>query len=74
MATVNEIYNSIGLNIRESISEEWDKAQLNIEVLKGYTSYNGFYFNNQNERRSLKVSKFSDGLNDDLLLLHEIIA
>ncbi|HEY8400100.1 MAG TPA: hypothetical protein VIK89_02500 [Cytophagaceae bacterium] len=73
MKSIDSINNKIGQNIFEIIKEEWTSSHLNIEVLEGYTSYKGFYIKKEdNSKVSLKVSKFPDDLNDDLLALHRI--
>lgn len=71
MKSKEQIYDLIKENIKNSISDDWDKAILEINVAPNFSSYKGYYFAG-GERRSLKVSKFDLSLDNELIDLHKI--
>lgn len=71
MKTKGEIYNNIAKNIRNSISDTWEKAILKINVSDNFSSYAGFYYNNDLEK-PIKVSKFDLEIDSELIDLHTI--
>lgn len=59
-------------NIINSINEPWDSAVLNIQVAKNFSSYKGHYISEE-IKKSLKVSRFDQSIDDELIELHRIL-
>lgn len=71
MKTKNEIYNFIIDNINNAISEPWETADLKINVSDNFSSYKGFYTNNEGQK-NIKVSRFDPQIDLDLIDLHKL--
>ena len=71
MKSKEQIYDLIKANIKNNISENWDKAILEISVAKNFSSYKGYYFE-KGEKRPIKVSKFDLSFDNELIDLHKI--
>src|SRR5690606_34791046 len=66
-----QIYDLIKENIKNNISDDWDKAVLEIIVGSNFSSYKGYYFLGV-EKKSIKVSKFDLSVENELINLHNI--
>jgi hypothetical protein len=71
MKTKEQIYDMVRENIKKCISDDWDKAILEINVAPNFSSYKGYYYV-RGEKRSIKVSKFDLSLDNELIDLHKI--
>ena len=68
---VNEIYLSIANSIVGSLNTEWHKAVLKSELQEGVTGYNLAYFDEKENRKSVRFVKPSY-LSEQMHLLHSI--
>ncbi len=72
MKNVSEIYDFIGQSILGSISENWQQANVHIEVLDGYCSYTGDFETDDGAKYDIDVFEFPENFGDALELLHQI--
>lgn len=73
MDRIKEIFKELAVNINKAIDGEWEKAVLNIEVLRGYSSYKGNYFKFPGcTGHSISVSRFDYAIDDMLIELHDL--
>ncbi len=72
MKTKEEIYKNINNNILSNINEEWIFAILKINVSNNFSSYEGYYIDENHIKKKLRVSNFDWTIDTDLLDLNRI--
>jgi len=71
MKTVNDIYNFLGHHIIRNAPFKWSEAVLSVEVLPGFSSYNGVYMTEQGTL-NMNVFDFPIETGEYITALHKI--